>query len=217
MKKLAICITLISILFACKGKGKENPKNEKNQNSVNIDSTLITDSAWGLITASTNFDDLKNLLSTSNVKDERICGPECIDSIDVTKIFPNTKNEAIIYWQDSAYHQKIGFITSYSEGADWHTTDGLKIGSAVANLLKLNGKAIKFYGFGWDYGGAIISYNAGKFEKSPVDFELDKLYDEKDTTMSLLGDQEFNTDSPEVKKELSKIIIRKISLSFYKE
>jgi hypothetical protein len=217
MKKVFIGISVFVILFACKTKGKGGGETNRNTTAITVDSTLITDSTWGLIRANVNFEELKTIYGSAAIKDERICGPECIDSIDVTKIFPDTKNEAIIYWQDSAYHQKIGFITSYSEGADWHTGDGLKIGSSVLDLLRLNGKAIKFYGFGWDYGGAIISYNAGKFEKSPVDFELDKRHDEKDTSMALLGDQEFNTDSPAVKKEIDRIIIREISLSFYKE
>ena len=78
----------------------------------------------------------------------------------------------------------------------------------------MNGKGIRFSGFEWDYGGTIISYNNGKFEKSPVNFELEKRYQENDTSMALMGDIELSSDSPEVQKEIDKIIIRKISLSF---
>ena len=211
---------LLSFLFAtvffysCKNNKKENPDEDVVTPEVKIDSTLITDSSWGFINNKLNFSDLKVIYGEDNIKDERICGPECIDSIDVTKVFPGTKNEAIVYWADSAYHKKIGFITTYSEGSGWHTTDSLKIGSSVKELLRLNGKGIRFSGFEWDYGGTIISYNNGKFEKSPVNFELEKRYQENDTSMALMGDIELSSDSPEVQKEIDKIIIRKISLSF---
>lgn len=32
--------------------------------------------------------DLQAIYGVANVKDERICGPECADSIDVTRIYP---------------------------------------------------------------------------------------------------------------------------------
>ncbi|MEN9547777.1 MAG: hypothetical protein RIR12_368 [Bacteroidota bacterium] len=213
MKKITLTIILICILMACKNKQNKAPQDEKKQTINTIDETLITDSTWGLINATTQFADLKKLLDSTQLKDERICGPECIDSIDVTKIYYDTKNEAIIYWQDSAYHKKIAFITAYKEASDWHTSDGLKIGSPLIALLRLNGKAITFSGFGWDYGGAISSYQGGKLETSPIEFGLDKPYNEKDTSIALLGDQVLNTDSPFVKKELPSIIIRRISLS----
>ncbi|MGA8853946.1 MAG: hypothetical protein WB492_07205, partial [Christiangramia sp.] len=34
-----------------------------------------------------------------------------------------------------------------------------------AELNKMNGKKISFYGFGWDYSGA-VDWNGGKLEKS---------------------------------------------------
>lgn len=213
MYKHFIFIILSVFVISC----KETKKSGQDRPISNVDSTLITDSSWGLINSNNNFEDIKKVYGQAAVKDERICGPECIDSIDVTILNPASKNEAIIYWQDSAYHKKIGFITSYSDSAEWHTADGIKIGSPINSILKLNGKPIKFSGFGWDYGGTITSYNNGRFEKSPIDFELDKRYQENDTSLALLGDQEFNSESPEVQKEIDKIIVRKISLSFYKE
>lgn len=215
MYNYLICIVLLSFLISCKDTTNKS-KAELPVSEVNY--TLITDSSWGLIKADDTFDDIKKKYGELAVKDERICGPECIDSIDVTKLFPDKKGEAIIYWQDSFYHKKIGFITSYSDSAEWHTADGLRIGSPVGTLLKINGQPIKFWGFGWDYGGGIISYNNGAFEKSSIDFDLDKQYGERpDTSTALLGDQELSTDSPVVQKEIDKIKIRKISLSFYKE
>ncbi len=181
---------------------------------VEYDPSLITDSSWGAITKQTDYAERLKIFGASNVKDERICGPECIDSIDVTILYPDTKNEAIIYWKDSAYHKTNAMIRCYSGGASYQTSTGIKIGSAITDLLKLNGQKITFYGFGWDYGGGIISFNKGALEKSPVHFELDAI-SEVDT--NLMGDTELYTDMPLVKKYLDKIKVRLISLSFSRQ
>lgn len=214
MKRITFLLLIVAALVdSCGNKDKKStPVTEKQE--VKIDSTLITDSSWGLITKNTDFAGLQAIYGTSNVKDERVCGPECIDSIDVTIIYPETKNEAIIYWKDSAYHKTIGMIRCYSSGASYHTSTGIKIGSGITDLLKLNGQKITFYGFGWDYGGGIISFNKGALEKSPVHFELDAI---SEIDNNLLGDTELHTDMPLVKKYLDKIRVRLISLSFSRQ
>jgi hypothetical protein len=216
MKKALFLLLAATLIISCKQKDEKQTVDEKIVPEVKTDSLLITDTSWGLITEKTNFEALQKLYGINNIKDERMCGPECIDSIDVTILYPGAKNETIIYWQDSMYHKSIGMIRCYSDSAGYHTSTGIKIGSGISNLLKLNGQKINFYGFGWDYGGGIISYNNGKLEKSPIQFELDLLYDESDAYNKLLGDIELNTEMPLVKKALDKIKIRLITLSFYK-
>jgi hypothetical protein len=217
MKKIMLLGFIVSLITSCKEKKKESDKQSaitKNKVAV-IDSLLVTDTTWGFIGKALNYSDLLVVYGAQNIKDERICGPECIDSINVTILYPNTKNEAIIYWQDSSYHKKIGMIECYSDSAAYHTSSGLKINSGITDLLKLNGQKINFYGFGWDYGGNIISYNSGNLEKSPVHFGLDIRYDETNVDNQLMGDIDLNTDMPAVKKMIDKIIIRSISLSFH--
>ncbi len=212
MKQLFIGIAIAAFLVACKSKDKE--KEPAINPSANVDSTLITDSAWGLISAATNFDELKKIFGEGAVKDERICGPECVDSLDVTILYPGTNNESIIYWKDSFYHKQIGMIDCYSDSAAWHTAAGIKIGSGMKELLQLNGKRINFSGFGWDYGGSVISYNGGALDKSKIHYNLDLI---GDNDYGLSGDTELHTDSVIVQKALDKIVVRKIGLSFYKE
>ena len=95
----------------------------------------------------------------------------------------------------------------------YHTANGLKIGSTLEALLKINGKKIIFSGFDWDYGGYIQDYGMGVLQESPVGFHLTI---DEDGGTELSGDTEFNTDMPEVKKNLTKIKISTLSLSFSK-
>ncbi len=213
MKKILFALFAATFIISCKEKDKKQTVDEKIIPEIKIDSLLITDSSWGLITKTTNFEALQKLYGIKNIKDERICGPECIDSIEVTILYPDAKNEAIIYWRDSAYHKEIGMIRCYSDSAGYHTSTGIQIGSGITDLLKLNGQKINFYGFGWDYGGGIISYNNGKLEKSPIGFELDA---QTEIDNNLYGDTELSTDMPLVKKAIDKIKVRLIYLSFFK-
>ena len=213
MKKIILSLLIIAaVIYSCGSKDKKaTPVAEKTE--VKIDSSLLTDSSWGLITKSTYFAGLQAIYGASNVKDERICGPECADSIDVTKIYPEKNNEFIVYWRDSLYHKSISFIETYLPDGPYHTDKGLKIGSTFEELLKINGKQIIFSGFDWDYGGSIQDYGMGTLQNSPLGFRL--AMDEGGGT-ELSGDSEFNTEMPEVKKNLTKIKISVLTLSFAK-
>lgn len=205
-------ISFLLVLFiSCKNSDKKTAGTPVPDKPV-IDPLLITDSTWGLIHENMSFSDLQVLYGhDSLLKDARICGAECVDSVDVTILYPGSKNESTIYWKDSAYHRTISFIECYGDRSDWHTADTLKIGTGFKELLRLNGRSISFSGFGWDYGGEISSFNGGTLENSPIRYSI---ADTTDIDNSLYGDTELNTDMPAVKKELEKITIRAIRLLF---
>ena len=48
---------------------------------------------------------------------------------------------------------------------DWKSAEGVIIGTTYEELNRLNGKEISFYGFGWDYSGAVM-WNNGELENS---------------------------------------------------
>lgn len=214
MKRTLLSLIAAALLFGCGNNKKETGGSNPPVTPAAIDTTLVTDSSWGPITSKSTFADLQTLFGPGNVKDERICGPECIDSLDVTKVYAGTPKEIIVHWKDSAYHKEIGLLQSYQEGHPYHTSNGLKAGSTMNDLLRLNGKKITFSGFGWDYGGNIISYNGGSLDSSRVHFRLDiKQTDDN----SLFGDTEMDSDMPAAKKALDKIFIYELTLGFYKE
>lgn len=211
MKKSLALILIAVAIVSCKNDKKGAPAG--NIPEAKTDSLLITDSSWGAIDATTDMTGLQNIFGVPNVQDERICGPECADSLDVTKVFPGKNNEIVVYWEDSAYHKKIAFLESYQEGSPYRTANGLKAGSTLNDILKINGQKITFSGFDWDYGGFIQSYNNGRLDSSPVNFRLEPRGNVGD---SLSGDTELNTDMPVVKKALDSIAVYYITLSFYK-
>jgi hypothetical protein len=212
IRLLPVCLAFIAI--ACNSKDKETPAIPAgSKKPVATDPLLITDSSWGAITKTADFKTLVSLYGATNVKDDRICGPECIDSLDVTLLYPNQPNESIIYWKDSAYHKTIAFIECRGGNAGFHTAAGIKNGSGLSELLKLNGRRIDFYGFGWDYGGAITSFNKGALETGNIRYELILQGDGAD---GLWGDIPLHTDMPVVKQHLDSMRVSELFLSFDK-
>ncbi len=198
MRKLIFPLLAVIFLISCSSKNEAKKTDVSNVDSAantdihyyKIDLIQVTDSAWGSVTRNTNFEDLQAIYGEANVKDERICGPECIDSLDVTQVYPGTSKAFTVY----------------------RTASDIGIGTSLQYLQELNGKKITFYGFGWDYGGSIVSFNGGKLDKSNLHYTLDMTYDT--TINSIMGDAEFNTDIPEVKKHIGKIFVGKMVLSF---
>lgn len=206
-----------TLLVCC---GQKDKKNEPSPGAngtdtmatVAADSFLVTASSWGPITAATDIEALKKLYGIANILDERICGPECADSFDVTTVFPETNRSFTVYWQDSFYHRKIMMIRCYQAGAPYHTADGLKLGSTFREMLRVNGKPITFTGFGWDYGGSITGLNHGKLEGGTLGFNIDLA--DPGADLGLFGDQELSSEDPKVQKYLDQIKISEIFLPF---
>ncbi|MFZ9388746.1 MAG: hypothetical protein ACO25B_12775 [Chitinophagaceae bacterium] len=215
MKKSILLIGVISLLASCKNEQKKAPSIPVVASSAPIDSFLITDSSWGLIDAGTNIEKLKTIFGEENIRDVRECDAECIDSIDVTKVYPGQPDEITIIWKDSAYHLEIGLIECFGEGPRWHSASGIRIGSGLKDLLKVNGKKISFYGFGWDGGGLVDSYHDGALQNSVIGYRLN-LDAEYSGDRSLFGDVGLDTDMPVVQQALDKISVWWITLSFYK-
>ncbi|MFN4762264.1 hypothetical protein ACKGJN_03995 [Gillisia sp. Q332] len=78
-------------------------------------------------------------------------------------LFPNTPNHLEITWKDLE-RTEINDIR-FTDKGNWKSSTGIGIGTTFNQLNKLNGKQVYFYGFGWDYSGA-VDWNDGKFENS---------------------------------------------------
>ncbi len=177
------------------------------------DELLITNNKFGKIENTTDLIQLKKLYGEKNVTDVTEYGPEGLDTFKATKIYVGNPKEISIRWKQNKLHKEISTAECYQENSPYYTADNLKVGTPLLKLLEVNGKSIKFYGLGWDYGGTITSLNKGRMDGSNIFFQL---MDEPDISKNLLNDKEFNTDMPLVKSNLKKIIIGKITLSFDK-
>jgi hypothetical protein len=199
------------LVQACKNEDNKSENRETVQPAAK-DSLLVTETSWGLVHKNADIESLRSVFGASEVVDSTILGPEGIDTLQVTYVFPGKAKEMIISWKDSFYHKRIGFIETYQPEAPYRTENGLKVGSTFKQLLDANGQPINFSGFGWDYGGHIISYNKGKLDSSHIVYRLTS---EASLPDELYGDTELNTALPAVQQHMEKIIVYSITLNLY--
>ncbi|WP_026932716.1 hypothetical protein [Christiangramia echinicola] len=88
---------------------------------------------------------------------------EGTDERPYTILYPGTENELHITWQDKDRTEVHDL--RYSKSGKWRSETGINVGTNYDELVKMNGKDISVYGFGWDYSGA-VDWNGGKLEKS---------------------------------------------------
>jgi hypothetical protein len=82
-------------------------------------------------------------------------------------------------------------------GKAWKTKDGIRIGTTLAELERINGGPFKFLGFGWDNGGAVTAFR--KLPKG-VSFSIHPTRNrESKQARQVNGDSEFSSRHPALK------------------
>lgn len=148
MKKLSLIIFVLT-LAAC---GSSNNKMSKDKYVVeNL----------------TNYDaeDLVRLYPEANIEEDTGMFEEGTVERAYTIMYPDSADELHITWK-SEEREEI-YDIRFSENGKWKSAKGVEIGTSYEALNQLNEKQVSFYGFGWDYGGAVM-WNDGKFENTKL-------------------------------------------------
>lgn len=152
MKQLILIIMVIS-LASCKSTNKNTTATP----AATPESFVIED-----ITRY-NAEELKKNYPNANIREDIGMFEEGTVERPYSILYPDTPNELHITWADAG-KTKINDIR-FSESGNWKSNTGIKVGTTYDELNHLNGQPISFYGFGWDYSGAVM-WNDGKFEDS---------------------------------------------------
>jgi hypothetical protein len=67
-------------------------------------------------------------------------------------------------WQGERARRRPALIRAKDQSA-WVTANGIRIGTALADVEKMNGKPFKLSGFDWDYGGRVTDWRDGALAK----------------------------------------------------
>lgn len=172
---------------------------------------LVTKDRFGLIEKTTTYNDLINLFGKEALKEETRSGPEGEGEYKCTVVYGGTELEMVVYWKEKQRHKRLVGVECSQRNSPYHTTDSVKIGSTLTDLVKANKAAIAFYGFGWDYSGLITNYYRGRLEKAKVFFTLG--WDGKNDT-ALLGDGELSSTMPKVIKRAKQVKVAAMRIAF---
>jgi hypothetical protein len=161
---------------------------------------IVPGKSVGKITKQTDRQGLVEIFGKSNVEDFTEHGPEGIGESPATRVKIGGKESLRVIWQNDT-RKKIGSIAVYD--SQWHLADGLAVDMTVAALEQKFGQ-FSFYGFGWDYGGTVISENNAKLDQyrkqSKINFILglphERCQQFPADCRAVSGDSTFETDNP---------------------
>jgi len=200
------------------------------QGTVN-DWLIVPGARVGLVTAKTVRADLPKLFPQATVEDQEL-------ELDEGMVFPATmvnrakQSESLaIVWTGKAAdaHPKQVFVCrGRRRGAcQYHAPvagGDIATGTKLSDLETLNGKPFTIQGFGWGYGGSVISWDDGKLQKVDCNSSLSLAIDgernrDGDLTMDLTeaergtftGNRPVPSDTPSLRKlnpQITEILVR---------
>lgn len=114
----------------------------------------------GIITRESSHESLTRMLGPEEVVKDKLHVGES-EWVQGTIIYPNTKNELLIYWQNEDF-KTIRQIMISKPGGQWQTLSGIHIGQSIKEVTTLNGAPFNLTGFQWDYAGKTLNWQGGK-------------------------------------------------------
>lgn len=158
--------------------------------------------------------DLVAVFGKENVEYKSVPGAEGMET-NATVIYPNDPARMLtVHWWDEDQRARPAAISVQAdfaadpEGMDmwktdvlWRTPEGLRIGSDIAAAEAINGKPFKLSGFGWDYGGFVISWEGGALDaeaRGGCGMLVRYAPSGTDIPDGAYGDTELMSNSPEV-------------------
>jgi hypothetical protein len=94
-----------------------------------------------------------------------------------TIVFPKDEAKRVeIVWRNSRQYQRPEWIR-VPAGSRWTTFAGIRNGTSLADVEKLNGKPFQLSGFDWDFGGLVTDWRKGALAKLGVPCSLQVRFD----------------------------------------
>lgn len=126
-------------------------------------------------------------------------------------VFPdNPRNRMEVYWEAEIDPKRPALIHISGVGTDWKTTQGITVGTPIADVEKANGKPFSLFGFGWDYGGRVTNWKEGKLNNNlNIQFGYTS---EGELPDGISGEVELSSDMPALPP--LKVAVTSMELSF---
>jgi hypothetical protein len=175
---------------------------------------IVPGARVGAITAKSTLADVARIYGEANVRLTRVHGAEGDGGVVAMVLFPDDSSRRLeIAFGDTVNLRYPKVVTLRGSQSVWHTVGGVTLGTTVDELQKLNTKPFEFNGFGWDYGGQIISWHGGTLARdSSIAIRLDALhlFDNK-PYRSVMGEKKVSSSNRlarELRPYVSEIDVR---------
>lgn len=132
----------------------------------------------------------------------------------------------VVLWDgDDARAIEVGFddeertklsLARVGGGSDW-SVKGIKVGDTLAKVREVNGEPVKFYGFEWDFSGAVFGFGEGALDNlggCGVQMSLTFDWDNAEYDTALSGDVEISSDDDNVDQNAISVVELGIGFPF---
>jgi len=214
--QVVMCLFTVLCLLsfsACYGPLKSasnqslNHKLSSEQTDSDENSLIVPGSSVGKITANTTLADLRDWYGKANVQAGQVPTNEG-GTLPGAILFPHDPHKTIkVYWKMlKGQTPTVQSVLIEAPNTSWHTEEGIRVGTSLQQLEKLNGQAFTLSGFDWDYGGMVLSWgDRGKlrdqFQKNGgLSLQLAPSPNASTHYASLEGEGTFSSANPEMQK-----------------
>jgi hypothetical protein len=147
--------------------------------------------------------DLVKAFGNGNVVYQDIDGAEG-EKIKASVLFPNdAKAKLEVIWDDEKARR--GPMIRAKDQSAWASANGIRIGMAIADIEKMNGKPFILSGFDWEYGGRVKDWQGGELAKPlpggcTVGVEFVHPEDAPEASLTKVsGDGDFRSDNADMR------------------
>lgn len=171
----------------------------------------------GAFRPDTSLDDLRRRFGANNVKLDDIAGAEGATFRGLVLFADDPQRRAEIFPRDDATQRGVAAIRVSGKKSRWHADNGLHPGMTLAELVAGNGKPLTFSGLGWDYGGNVLDWHGGRYERrknDPVHRAVTLSYEGDVGDSVPLGDSEFRSDDSKYPQQGKLLFVGELTVSF---
>jgi hypothetical protein len=169
----------------------------------------------GPITRASTLASLQQQFGAANVREQAILGAEGAE-LPGAIVYPDTPERRLAIVWGTADGNPTGNPALHPEDVEvcykqepggacqWKTAQGITLGTSLVQLERLNGHLFHVAGFGWDYGGMVLSWDGGRLETLKAGLSLELQPDPATLTQpdvlnsykQVQGDHRFSSGHP---------------------
>lgn len=177
---LGLSLCLFAAWFVAVRANSAPPPAAKQENLI------IPGKRVGLITPGMSADEIRKVYGAKNLVMAQIPIAEGA-FLEGAKLFAGSDRELQLIWKDGDPKKILSDVNVI--GSAWVFESGIRVGSTLLEVEKINGKPFMMSGFDWDYGGYAVDFQGGKLKNLGLRFT----YGTRQIDLSLVGDKSISS------------------------
>lgn len=172
-----------------------------------LDITVVAGKKFGVLHNKISCEDLQKIYGKNQLKTYRDTISKQAYATSV--LFEGQPNELEIMWHNEELLQYPRMCYFKNPKAVWEADKGIKIGTSLAEIVKLNESTVEILGLGNEFEGGLIRYKDGKLKDFGKYYNIFLGYDKTENPKldtAITGTNPFLSDLPALKNVQLKVV-----------